>query len=187
MMKHSMILVAVLAAAALVAMVATRQLAVKQGAPQTERAETVQPADIQIDVSVVRERGASSLVVSMAPTDDEVSVSTFALELTVTDRDGGGIATAGKIQADEALTSSSWTFPILSAIPNDSEGLVVKISGVHVATAPYLLTNRQVIATIPVDPSLEPDNLVATLNPEHTTFLQKDTTPIPVDQNVGVR
>lgn len=185
-MKHSMILIAVLTAAALIAMVATRQLAVKQQAPQTERAETTQPAGIQTEVAIVKEGNTASLEIAMLPRQTDVSVSTFALDLLITDKAGDGITTVGKISPDQMMTSSFWSFPIFTATTED-EGLVVKISGVHVATAPYQLTDHQVIATIPVDPSVEPDDLVVTLGTEHTKFLTKDAMPIPVDENVVVK
>ena len=186
MMKHSMILIAVLAAAALVAMVATRQLTVKQGAPQTERTETTQPAGIQAEVMVVKKENTGSLEIAMIPRQTDVSVSTFALELVIADKGGNGIATLGKITPDQMMTSSSWSFPIL-ATEKTNEGLVVKISGGHVATAPDELTDRRVIVTIPVDPSLEPGDLVVTLDTEHTKFLTKDAAPIPVDEQVVVK
>lgn len=184
MMKHSMILIAVLAAAALVAMVATRQLTVKQQASQIERNKT-QSAKIQTEVSIVKTGNTRALEIALLPRESGVSVSTFALELLIAGRDQK-VTPKGSLTPNQSFISASWSFPIMTA-ENISEGLVVKISGVHVATAPYQLIDRQVIATIPLASSVEPDDLVVTLGTEHTKFLTKDATPIPVDQNVVVR
>lgn len=185
MTKQPLILILVLAAAAFVATAVTNKILEKRRAAQPS-AMTAEQVGISLESALVKEGNGAVLDIAVIPQYDDLAISTFALELTISRRSGQRVGLSGKMTVDQSLIASSWAFPILSAT-EEHNGVVVKLSGVHVETTPFELTGRQTIARIPVEASLTASDLAVTVNMEHTKFLQKDTTPIPVDDTVVVK
>lgn len=188
-MKELLILIGVLTVVTATTVVFSNRLRQESRRPAQPASETVDQAsagEMRIGLSLTEKDGAPALEVAVVPQIPEISLLSFALEVALFRKTGAPLTDATALVLDPTLIAEGWSFPI-AALSHDAGTTTVKLSGVHVSTTAFLLTNRQVIAQFRVDPSLASlEDVTVNVNRDHTKFLRKNATAISVQPEVVI-
>lgn len=106
---------------------------------------------IGLDVSLVSDaaKGDGELVIALVPKSGWFAISTFNLRFTLVEKAGIKLQAGNKVKVDNDFAQSGWAFPI-AQIDRSGGKTTVELSAAQMAQTPFVLKDRQVIATVPL-------------------------------------
>lgn len=163
----------------------TREPSQEQNA--TEQTATTHEPSVRVEALVNRENTPPMLEIAVSPELESVDLGTFALKMTVQGHGEGPIfIMPPTLTVNPDLARDGWTFPIAAATRDEDGNVDINLSGALIAKTPLRLSQRLVLARLPLTPGVTEASLTAKYDPELTTFMFHGNQKLSIRDNVVV-
>lgn len=163
----------------LLSLVATGLTVLVKGLPRNQAATKNSEANVEAPKEKVKTIVLTSEIIpataagtpakvklSIKPQKESFSLLAFDLRFLITSAKGT-VSSGGSILIDSAMTKNDWSFPI-KRVKSEGQSLAVEMSGIHVSSNPFNLTEEQTVAIVPVS---GPEPLTIEIDDKITQFL----------------